>query len=150
MPDYKLIIENGTQATSSIKSEPSNILATAPKQKVNVSGFANNFQQNLLSSQIITPLNSATGGLASPVYQVGRGLIGGSSALASAGLANLAMVGVIFALSTLQKRVEKMENKAEEMNNKDNVLIRAGSKSTDSATFYKGGLFGVKSTNRSN
>lgn len=89
------------------------------------------------------PLNSSVGNLALPVYAVGRSWVkgAGTAALASAAV-GVAFQALQFGIQKLQERVAKMEAKADKANDRDNLLLRAGSKA--SATYYSGSLFGVK------
>jgi len=159
MPDYRFILEaqeqlrNGNAGIQNVTSIANTPKSSVTKTTVNnskglASSLGTRFADNAIERAVISPLNSATGGLASPVYGIGKTLAtGGSGAALGGGIAGLAMAGIMLAINKIQERVAKMESKAEEANNKDNVLIRSGSKSY--ATYYKGSLFGVKSsTNR--
>ena len=145
MPDYRLIIMGeGQDGKSVINTQSADVLQATPLNAQQAgSAFGKNIANQSINRALISPLNSATGGLASPVYQVGRGMATGASAAAiGGGLASLAIAGVMLAVNEMGKRVARMEAKAEEMNNRDNLMIRAGSKETP--TNYNGGLFGIK------
>ena len=152
MPDYTLIVkgnedELAVSAVPKVPTTPNSLIPSAPVSNSNSmsGGFAKRLTENTIERAFISPLNSATGGLASPAYQIGKSIAtGGSKVAIGGGIAALAVAGVMLAVNAIEKRVAKMESKAEEMNNKDNTLIRAGT--TSVATFYKGSLSGVSST----
>lgn len=155
MPDYRFIrvadtgdtpngrdlVEDGGTITP-ISKVPSTVVRKSPinSSKPITAGMGRNIVENSISQFIISPLNSATGGLVSPAYSVGKALVTGGAIGSAIGTAAVALV--VKGLEYLEKRVAKMEAKADEMNNKDNILIRSGSKSA--ATFYKGNISGVK------
>lgn len=104
-----------------------------------VAGFA--------TQQALAPLNQVTGGMATPVFNTAKALITGAGAGAIAGAAiSLIIAGIQTAISKIQERIAKNEAKAAELNERDNLLIKAGTKTT--ATFYSGDFYGVKSTER--
>lgn len=152
MPDYNLIVSSPDE-TAPLQAPIPNTASASPIKTTPASGrtlsqgLTKRLGENSIERFVVSPLNSATGGLASPVYHIGKALVTDkSSAMIGVSIAGLAMAGVMFAINAIETRIAKMEAKAEEMNNKDNALIRAGSKGT--ATYYTGGLSGVKSTNR--
>jgi len=149
MPDYRLIVageENKNTTKPTIPTQPTNSIPTVPtgSTKSVTKGMGKNIVENSISQFVVSPLNSATGGLASPAYSIGKAVATGGAVGSAIGSALI--VGVTLAINEIEKRVAKMESKAEEMNNKDNTLIRAGT--TSVATFYSGNVFGVSSTNR--
>lgn len=116
--------------------------------------FADTFTQKIentaIQQAVISPLNTVTGGLASPIYKAGRSIMRGASvgaALGSVG-ATLAIMAVTEVVNKLQQRMADLETKAINLGNTDNALIRAGSVSK--TTYYSANITGiVKTTNRS-
>lgn len=101
----------------------------------------------VVEQQALAPLNQVTGGMAAPVYNVAKNVISGAGAGAITGAAIGAIIsGIQLAISKIQERIAKNEAKAAELNERDNLLIKAGAKTT--ATFYSGSFNGVKSTER--
>lgn len=127
--------------------EPANIIAPRSNDRTFSDGAANSLERRLVSQFILSPLNQATGGLATPAYRLGKPIITGAGAAAiGTGVAGLAIFGLQKAIDAINKRVTEMENKAAEANERDNTLIRAGSKNY--ITDYKGDFWGVNSVNR--
>lgn len=112
--------------------------------------FSNKISDDLIKQYAISPLNTVTGGLASPIYRTATRISNGTSvgvALGSfAGV--LGMMAVNFAISSIEKRMQNLEQKVQNLNNADNALIRAGAVSK--TTYYSANIFGIKKkTNRS-
>lgn len=104
-----------------------------------VAGFA--------TQQALAPLNQVTGGMATPVFNTAKTVIAGGGAGAITGaVVSLLITGLQLAINKIQERIAKNEAKAAELNERDNLLIKAGTKTT--ATFYSGDFNGVKSTER--
>ena len=100
-----------------------------------------------LTHMALAPLNQATGGLATPEFNVGKAAVAGTGAAAIGGAAAmLAIQAVQLAIKAIQEQIAKNKAKAAEMNERDNALIRAGAKSY--ATSYEGRFSGVKATDR--
>lgn len=135
-------IGSGTKEKSSKKEEK--------KDKTFYSSFGDKFKEDMIMNSVVSPLNTATGGLISPVYQSAKSIIGGSAVGATLGTlgATFAIMAIQQGLSALEKRMEDLRNKANELGNTDNALIRAGSVSK--TTYYSANIFGIKrKTNRS-
>jgi len=113
---------------------------TKSESKTFSQSFTKRVGDNVIQQTLISPLNTATGGLASPLYRTTKRLAGGSSM--STAFAGLAVAGVMIALQALQNRMKELEQKTENLNNADNALIRAGSVSK--ATYYTANIFGIK------
>ena len=97
--------------------------------------------------QALAPLNQVTGGMATPVYNIAKGIFTGASAGAVTGaVIGAAIAGIQLAISKIEERIAKNEAKAAELNERDNLLIKAGTKTT--ATFYSGNFNGVKTVER--
>lgn len=114
------------------------------------SEFEQKVEKTVMSQYIVSPLNTVTGGMASPLYQSAKKLARGATIGAVAGdlVATGVLMAVNYGLSELQKRIQQVETQVTEMGNTDNALIRAGSVSK--VTYYTGNVFGIKSrTDRS-
>lgn len=112
--------------------------------------FANRVENNLLQQTVISPLNTATGGLARPIASAVKSISKGASVGQTLGTlgGSLAIAGVMLAINYLQNRVKEMETKVENLGNTDNAMLRAGSVSQ--ATYYSANILGIKkTTNRS-
>lgn len=112
--------------------------------------FSQKVEQDTIQQFIVSPLNTATGGLATPLYQSAKRIANGATMGAVAGdlVATLGIMAIQATISALQTRMQEIEQKVTELGNADNVLIRAGSVSK--ATYYSGNIFGVQTkTNRS-
>jgi hypothetical protein len=154
MPDYRYIImDNTTQGAGGIipTSPVATPLQTASPQGSARSmgeGFAKRAIEGTITQSIVNPLNSATNGIASPIYQIGKGLLTGAGgaaigAAAAGGIITLVMVGI----RALQDRMAKLESEASSKNEREVLIYRAGSTSTIST--YKANLFGgVQKVNR--
>lgn len=100
-----------------------------------------------VTQQALAPLNQVTGGMATPVFNVAKSIFSGAGAGAVTGAAISAVIsGIQLAINKIEERIAKNEAKAAELNERDNLLIMAGTKTT--ATFYQGNFNGVKSTER--
>lgn len=101
--------------------------------------------KKIIQGMIISPLNTVTGGVASPLYKKTKAMLTGSMAI-GAGIGSLAVdlgvIGIQAIINNIQNRLDKVEKQANQLGNTDNVLIRAGSVSQ--ATYYTANLFGVK------
>lgn len=141
---FKVVSETGAMP-GTIPGSPANIPnpISSTTGKTLQDGIGRKLGESAMQKLVVSPLNQATGGLASPIYQVGKSIVtGGSAAAIGAGLAGIGVAAVMFAISKIEERMAKMEAEAEKANNRDNALIRAGSVS--SPTYYKATLFGVK------
>lgn len=143
-------IESGASETigSGTKEKPAKKGET--KEKTFYSSFGDKFKEDMIMNSVVSPLNTATGGLISPIYQSAKSIIGGSAVGATLGTlgATFAIMAIQQGLSALEKRMEDLRNKANELGNTDNALIRAGSVSK--TTYYSANIFGIKrKTNRS-
>lgn len=131
------ILGSGTQESSKKGKSSKKTFSQAFNQKA---------EDNAMQAILISPLNTATGGLARPVYRATKRIARGGSV--SVAMGTLAVMAIQVGLQALQKRVKDLETKAENLNNTDNALIRAGSISK--ATYYTANVFGIKQkTNRS-
>lgn len=102
---------------------------------------------NYVTQQALAPLNQLTGGMATPTFNMTKGLITGASAGGIGGAAiGVVIAGLQLAISKIQERIAKNEAKANELTERDNLLIKAGTKTT--ATFYTSNFNGVHSTER--
>lgn len=129
--------------TSFVASEPT---ATAAGRSSMQAGLTRKVQSTA-ENYMLSPLNSATGGMARPVYTIAKGAMTGKGALVGAGAMSLAIVAVNLAIQKINERVAKLENEAQQANNRDNLLITAGSQA--SAVHYKADFFkGVRKVNR--
>jgi hypothetical protein len=153
MPQYifELIDNTSGAKPGTVPATPGDMPNPVPTTPAGGKTFGDGLEKRLAENAIerfaISPLNQATGGLASPLYQIGKGIVTGKgAAMIGAGVAGLAMAGIMLAVNALQERMAKMEADAEKANNNDNALIRAGSVSK--ATFYKASLAGVKKVDR--
>jgi hypothetical protein len=109
-------------------------------------GFAGRTQTLLVSRFIVAPLNQATGGLASPAFQIGKALISGSSAAIGGAVGAALVFAAQKGIEYYEKRVAENKAEAAAANEKDNSLIKAGTKSY--ITEYSGSFGGVKATDR--
>ena len=142
-----------TDANSSVKSGNQDKPKKPPTEdegtNEGVEGFGKKIAEDSIQRGIISPLNSVTGGLASPVYSLGKSIATGASGAAIGGaVAGIAMAGLQLAVTKIQERVARLESQADAANERDNTLIRAGAKTAP--TFYEANFFrGVVKTNRS-
>lgn len=139
-------------ALSTLGSGADETPTTTPKNETLTMGeeMLNKGSQKLLQQTIISPLNSVTSGLASPIYKLAKTAM--TTGITTAGLATAGVAIAMQLISTgighIQNRLAKLETEARELGNNDNVLLRAGSVSQ--ASYYTYNLFGVsKKTNRS-
>jgi hypothetical protein len=161
MPDYRFIIEDGSgKLPQSVPGglPPGNVpgdkpLGDAPGNTGATfsDGFAKNLTNSMVSRAVVSPLNGVTGGFAAPALQVGKALINGAGGAALGGaVAGAAVAVVAIAIQKFEeyynKRVAENQAQAYAANEKDNTLIRAGSKTY--VTEYTSDFWGVRSTNR--
>lgn len=100
-----------------------------------------------LTQVALSPLNSATGGLATPTFTLGKAIVTGAGEAAIGGAAvSVAIAAVRFAVDKIQERIAKMEAQAAEAGARDNLLIRAGM--VANATVYTGNIWGVRKASR--
>lgn len=152
MPDYNFIFSSDTtnkSATVPVTPTTSNVAAvpntTVSNTQSSMAGLGTRVAEGVIRQTVISPLNSATGGLASPIYSAVKvGMTGGAIGAAVGGIV---IAGINLAITKIKERVAKMEAKAEAANNRDNVLLAGGL--TTEATFYKGSFRGVRKTDRS-
>lgn len=147
-------VASKSQSTPTTPTTASNIPTTpnanATQETSNAEQFAMGAGKRVagyVAQQAMAPLNQVTGGMATPVFNLGQSIVTGAGAGAIGGAAvALALQAINLAISKIQERIAKNEAKANEMNERDNLLIKAGVKSY--ATFYTGNFGGVKSTDR--
>lgn len=119
------------------------------KKKTFSTQFTKKVQDTTLNTVVISPLNTVTGGLASPVANTIKRIYNGASAGAVVGgaVATIGIIAIQSGIRYLQNRMQELETKVESLNNEDNVLLRAGSVSK--ATYYSANIIGIKKkTNR--
>lgn len=143
-------IDGGVSETigSGVSEKPSKPKTT--NDPTFISTFTNKIKEDTIMNAVVSPLNTATGGLISPIYQSAKSIIGGSAIGATLGNlgATIAVMAVQYAVNAIQKRMEDLNAKVNELGNTDNALIRAGSVSK--TTYYSANIFGIKKkTNRS-
>ena len=112
--------------------------------------FSDKIEGDLIKQYAISPLNTVTGGLASPVYRAVRQIAKGPAVGVAVGglVATGAMIAISAGIDALKNRMQKLETKVQDLNNTDNALIRAGAVSK--TTYYSANIFGIKKkTNRS-
>lgn len=125
-----------------------------PNKKKEEKGFYDTFSDkiggDLVKQYAISPLNTITGGFASPMYKT----IVSISKSREAGVAMGGLIGVATltllskGMEMLERRIQTIESKVKDLGNTDNALIRAGS--VTKTTYYSTSIFGVKKkTNRS-
>lgn len=111
-------------------------------------GFARRAVVGGVSQFVATPLNSMTGGLANPIYQVGRSLVlGRNAAVAGSAVASLILAGVSLAIRAVQDRVSKLEAEAKSKNEREVQLLIAG-RISEASTYNSSFFRGVYKTNR--
>ena len=161
MEGWKFVFEDATSEAEEIDSQTPVSLGSGTKDKpVKQKGdtgkktFQSEFTQKgkdkAMEMFVISPLNQATGGLASPLYNTAKQLVSGASVSAALGGAAVAIGAIALqkGIEALERRMQNLEKQASELNNNDNALLRAGSVSQ--ATYYRSNIFGVqKKTNRS-
>lgn len=142
-------VNTGIQDTlgSGIKEKP-NKKQSNNKQSFSEE-FSKKFEEDTLQNFLVSPLNTVTGGLASPVASTIKRLYSSTSTRAVLGtaVATVGMLAIQKGIRYLQNRMQELETKVESLNNEDNVLLRAGSVSK--ATYYSANIIGIKKkTNR--
>lgn len=156
---FTFLSEQQAKESVKIKTGASTVLGSGTKEKQSKkSGSEESFsdafikksQEDLIMQMAISPLNSATGGIVSPVYSASKRIIKGAAIGAVAGdlIATLSVMAIQKGIEALEKRMADLESKASSLNNTDNVLLRAGS--VRNATLYSANIFGItKKTDRS-
>lgn len=112
--------------------------------------FSEKVKNDSIQKYVVSPLNTVTGGLASPLYNAGKSILTADSIGSVAGglIATISLIAIQAGLNALDNRMREIESKVNDLNNNDNLLIKAGSVSK--ATYYSGNIFGItKKTNRS-
>ena len=137
-------IKNGAPSDSKVKTDTPSGSDETNKALI---GFGKNVRGGAVT-MALSPLNTATGGLATPAFNIGKSLLTGASAGAIGGaIGGLVMAGVNLALRKISERMDRLENEAQSKNNHDNVLIRGGFKAE--ATYYDANFFsGVNKVDR--
>lgn len=153
---YSFIFSYAPSATVNVPTTPDSNAQNVPTtpKATESSGKGEDFAQGIakrttgyLQQQMLAPLNQVTGGMATPTFNLAKTVITGAGAGAIGGAAVMLVIqGLQLAISKIQERIAKNEAKAAEMNERDNLLIKSGAKTT--ATFYTGNFNGVKSTER--
>ncbi len=151
MAEYRFVFMQETDGASSglpAQKADSGLPQSNSSDKNGVVQAFGNKVASAAENAVLAPLNSVTGGMARPIYNVGKSLIQGASAGAIAGgLAGVAIAGVKLVIDGINKRIAELENQAKQANERDNALIRAGTVSH--ATFYEtNGLIGIKEKQR--
>ncbi len=152
MPDYNFYIHDNT--ADGALSRPGGIQTSAPDSNmvldslggsggINTAGAGRRALSGV-ENFALSPLNQATGGLASPSYNLAKNAITGGAVGGAA--VGLAIAAINLAVREIQKRIAENEAKAEAANNRDNLLLRSGR--VTQATHYTSSVFGVKSTTR--
>ena len=157
---YRFEFVDNTSQNQKIDSGIKDTLGSGAKQKADkpkdesketFSGeFTKKVQEDSLQNFLISPLNTATGGLASPVASTIKRIAGGGSIGQSLGTlgATFGIMAIQKGLQALQNRMTELQTKIDSLGNEDNLLIRAGSVSK--ATYYSANITGIKKkTNRS-
>lgn len=120
------------------------------KKKTFSTQFTKKVQDTTLNTVVISPLNTVTGGLASPVANTIKRIYSGNisaGAVVGGAVATIGIMAIQGGIRYLQNRMQELETKVESLNNEDNVLLRAGSVSK--ATYYSANIIGIKKkTNR--
>lgn len=158
MEEWRFVFEDNTSQNNGITSGIDNTIGSGTGEKSKIKSSKKGFtetvveksSEKLVEQTLVSPLNTATGGLASPIYNAGKRILkGGLTAGAVGGIAtSLAIAGIMFAISKLESRMQSLQKEATQLNNNDNALIRAGSVSQ--ATYYSANITGIKkTTNRS-
>lgn len=160
MEEWRFVFEDNTSQENGITSGIENTLGSGTSQKASRKSqtSSKNFSdvvaqkgsEKLFEQTIVSPLNTVTGGFANPVYRTAKRLVSGGSV--GVALGSFAVTVGVLALErgieALQNRVATLEKQANQLNNNDNVLLRAGS--VRQATYYTSNIFGIKkTTNRS-
>lgn len=161
MEEWRFVFEDNTSQDNSITSGIENTIGSGTSQKASTKsdktekkGFSQTVieksSEKLVEQTIVSPLNTVTGGFANPIYRTAKRLV--SSGSVGVALGSFAVTVGVLALErgieALQNRVATLEKQANQLNNNDNVLLRAGS--VRQATYYTSNIFGIKkTTNRS-
>ena len=154
-------IDNTSQQEEAIPSGINDVLGSGVSEKPNKSKdnkskktfsseFTKKIEDDTIKDVLISPLNTVTGGLASPIYRTAKRIASGAAVGATLGAfgATLAIMAVQKGIDHLQNRIKEVEEEVARLNNADNVLIRSGSVST--ANYYSRNFLGIKkTTNRS-
>ena len=118
------------------------------KKKKEKKTFSQNFTKKVndttINQVLLSPLNTITGGLASPVYRTIKSIKTSANvgAMLGSATATIGIMAIQIGIQALQNRMTELENKVTNLNNTDNALIRAGSVSK--ATYYSANIFGIK------
>lgn len=156
---FTFLSEQQAKESTKIKSGASTVLGSGTKEKQSkksgneesfTDAFVKKSQEDLIMQMAISPLNSATGGIISPVYAASKRIIKGAAIGAVAGdlIATLSVMAIQKGLEALEQRMADLEAKASSLNNTDNALLRAGS--VRNATIYSANIFGItRKTDRS-
>lgn len=171
MPDYRYVIvdEAGQFSGGAIKTSAESLISSGASPGASPIAPVTPLQNEVLAAAsgagafiegagkraisgiaqvALAPLNTATGGLAMPVYSLGRTIAMGASAGAIGGAAvGVAIAGIQLLVRKIEERMAKFEDEALRANNHDNLLIRAGI--VQEPTYYSASFRGVKSTTRS-
>lgn len=145
---FEFVDRRANDVDSGIKDNISSGIDKKDNGSQNKNDFMDRFEDKIsgdaMKAAILTPLNSSIGRVSRPLYMAGRRIIhGGSIGSALGGAAGaIAMMGIEAMLNSLEKRINDIQEQVRDLNNTDNVLIRAGSVST--ATYYTGNILGVK------
>ena len=158
---YRFEFVDNVQQTKQVESGIKDTIGSGAKQKPNKKEdvsqkqlasqeFTKKISEDSLQNFVVSPLNTATGGLASPIASTTKRILSGGSVGASLGTlgATLSILAIQKGIQALQNRMSELQNKVANLNNSDNALIRAGSVSK--VTYYSANIFGIKTkTNRS-
>ena len=161
MEGWKFVFEDATSEAEEIDSQTPVSLGSGTKdkpakqkgdkeKKTFQSEFTQKGKDKAMEMFVVSPLNQATGGLASPLYNTAKQLVSGASFGAAIGGAAVAIGAIALqkGIEALERRMQNLEKQAIDLNNTDNALLRAGSVSQ--ATYYSANIFGIqKKTNRS-
>lgn len=111
-------------------------------------GFAKRAAVGSIERFVATPLNQVTGGLASPVYQIGRAVaLGSSAAVIGSSIAMLSLSVIMLSVRALEDRMSKFETEAKAKNEREVLIYRQGF--TSQVSTYKASLInGVYKVNR--
>lgn len=157
---YRFEFVDNTTNTEQIDSNIKDTIGSGAKQKADkpkdnsketFSGeFTKKVQEDTIGNFVISPLNTATGGLASPLASTIKSIAGGDGIGKNLGVlgGTLGIMAIQKGLQALQNRMTELQTKVDSLGNEDNLLIRAGSVSK--ATYYSANIMGIKKkTNRS-
>lgn len=156
---FTFLSERQAKESTKIPSGTTTVLGSGATEKQNkpsgnnetfTDAFVKKSQEDLIMQMAISPLNSATGGIVSPVYAASKRIIKGAAIGAVVGdlVATLSVMAIQKGLEALERRMSDLESKASSLNNTDNALLRAGS--VRNATLYSANIFGIsRKTDRS-